>query len=169
MPTPRKLTLLAATLGPVFLIALTLLASTGIISATAAIVLGAIATVLAVQVLAVATVRRVDGKAQRIDARVKRYETELATVKTATQRLDRRLDEIVELLKEHERKRDEDLQAILVSLGEDRMASVPRRQEIEEIVHDLLPRMAAVENGAGRAAGKPGRAGGAGETAKGEA
>lgn len=151
MPTPRKLTLLAAILGPVFLIALTLLASTGIISVTAAIVLGAIATVLAVQVLAVATVRRVDGKAQRIDARVKRYEAELATVKTATQRLDRRLDEIVELLKEHQNKRDEDLQAILVSLGEDRLASVPRRQEIEEIVHDLLPRLAAVEAGTGRA------------------
>ncbi|MEU3164185.1 hypothetical protein [Streptosporangium sp. NPDC006930] len=145
MSTPRKLTLLAATLGPVFLIALTLLASFEIISVTAAIVLGAIATVLAVQVFAVATVRRVDGKAQRIDARVKRYEAELATVKAATQRLDRRLDEIVELLKKHEHKRDEDLQAILVSLGEDRLASVPRHQEIEEMVHDLLPRLAAVE------------------------
>ncbi|WP_329090938.1 MULTISPECIES: hypothetical protein [unclassified Streptosporangium] len=154
MPTPRKLTLLAATLGPVFLIALTLLASFEIISVTAAIVLGAIAAVLAVQVLAVATVRRIDGKAQRIDTRVKRYEAELATVKTATQRLDRRLDEIVELLKEHERKRDEDLQAILVSLGEDRLASVPRRQDIEEMVHDLLPRLAAVEARTERADGE---------------
>jgi|GEM_PF-5416059 len=145
MSTPRKLTLLAAILGPVFLIALTLLASFEVISIAAVIVLGAIATVLAVQVFAVVTVRRVDGKAQRIDARVKRHEAELATVKAATQRLDRRLDEIVELLKEGEHKRDEDLQAILVSLGEDRLASVPRHREIEEMVHDLLPRLAAVE------------------------
>ncbi|MER5625482.1 hypothetical protein ABT061_31035 [Streptosporangium sp. NPDC002544] len=145
MPTPRKLTLLAATIGPVVLITLTLLAGTDVISATAAVVLGAIATVFAVQMLAIATVRRVDGKALRIDTRIKRYEAELATVKTATERLDRRLDEIVELLREHERKRDEDLQTILVSLGEDRLVSIPQRQEMAEMVNDLLPRLAAVE------------------------
>ncbi|MER6171756.1 hypothetical protein [Streptosporangium sp. NPDC001681] len=145
MPTPRKLTLLAATIGPVVLITLTLLAGTDVISATAAVVLGAIATVFAVQMLAIATVRRVDGKALRIDTRIKRYEAELATVKAATERLDRRLDEIVELLREHERKRDEDLQTILVSLGEDRLVSIPQRQEMAEMVNDLLPRLAAVE------------------------
>ncbi|WP_433374185.1 hypothetical protein [Streptosporangium sp. CA-115845] len=145
MPTPRKLTLLAATIGPVVLITLTLLAGTDVISATAAVVLGAIATVFAVQMPTIATVRRVDGKALRIDTRIKRYEAELATVKAATERLDRRLDEIVELLREHERKRDEDLQTILVSLGEDRLVSIPQRQEMAEMVNDLLPRLAAVE------------------------
>ncbi|GAA0845085.1 hypothetical protein ACFQVD_22790 [Streptosporangium amethystogenes subsp. fukuiense] len=151
MPTPRKLTLLAATIGPVVLIALTLLAGTDVISVTAAVVLGAIATVFAVQMLAIATVRRVDGKALRIDTRVKRYEAELTTVKAATERLDRRLDEIVELLREHERKRDEDLQTILVSLGEDRLVSIPQRQEMAEVVNDLLPRLAAVEARTGQA------------------
>ncbi|WP_326636478.1 hypothetical protein OG884_24265 [Streptosporangium sp. NBC_01755] len=152
MPTPRKLTLLAATIGPVVLIALALLAGTDVISVTAAIVLGAIATVFAVQMPAIATVRRVDGKALRIDNRIKRYEAEMTTVKAATERLDRRLDEIVELLRKHEHKRDEDLQAILVSLGEDRLVSIPQRQEMEEMVHDLLPRLAAVEARTERAA-----------------
>lgn len=145
MPTPRKLTLLAAAIGPLVLVALILLAGTGVISFTGAIVLGAIGTVLAIQMLAIMAVRRVDGKALRIDNRVKRYETELATVKAATERLDRRLDEIVELLREHEHKRNEDLQAILVSLGEDRLALLPQRQEMAEVVHDLLPRLAAME------------------------
>ncbi|WP_326820422.1 hypothetical protein OHA77_12720 [Streptosporangium sp. NBC_01639] len=145
MPTPRKLTLLAAIVGLLALIALVLLAGADAISVTAAIVLGAIMMVLAAQVLAVATVRRVDGKALRIDNRAKRYEAELAKVRTATERLDRRLDEIVELLREDGRRRDEDLQAILVSLGEDRLAAIPQRLEIEEMVHEVLPRLAAVE------------------------
>src|SRR4051812_755488 len=153
MPTPRKLTLLTATIGPLVLIALALLAGADAISVTAAVVLGAIAAVLAAQVMAVATVHRVDGKALRIDARVKRYETEMAQVKAATERLDRRLDEIVLLLREHGSKREEDLRAILVSLGEDRLASVPRRREMEEMeetVNQLLPRLAAVEARAGQ-------------------
>ncbi|AWS41078.1 hypothetical protein [Streptosporangium sp. 'caverna'] len=145
MPTPRKLTLLAASIGLCALIALTLLTGTDVISATAAVVLGAIAVVLACQVLTVMSVRRVDGKAMRIDNRVKRYETELADVKAVTARLDRRLDEIVELLRSRELKRDEDLQAILISLGEDRLTSLPQRQEMEEMVHELLPRLEAVE------------------------
>src|SRR5689334_5560346 len=145
MPTPRKLALLAASIGLCALIALTLLTGADVISATAAVVLGAIAVVLACQVLTVMSVRRVDGKAMRIDNRVKRYETELAEVKAATARLDRRLGEIVELLRSRELKRDEDLQAILISLGEDRLTSLPQRQEMEEMVHELLPRLEAVE------------------------
>ncbi|MEV8635898.1 hypothetical protein AB0395_30000 [Streptosporangium sp. NPDC051023] len=147
MPTPRKLTLLAAITGPLVLAALALLAGTGALSITAAVVLGAIAVVLAAQALAVVTVRRVDGKALRIDNRVKRYETELAQVRTATERLDRRLDEIVSLLREDGSRREEDLRAILVSLGEDRLASVPRRGGTE-MFGEPLPRAAA---GAGRA------------------
>jgi parvulin-like peptidyl-prolyl isomerase len=145
MPTPRKLTLLAAGIGLCALIALTLLTGVDVISATAAVMLGAIAAVLACQVLTVMSVRRVDGKAMRIDNRVKRYETEMADVKAVTERLDRRLDEIVELLRSRELKRDEDLQAILISLGEDRLTSLPQRQEMEEMVHELLPRLEAVE------------------------
>lgn len=148
MPTPRKLTLLAAIIAPLFLIGMALLAGTDTISVTAAMVLGAIAIVLAVQILAILTVRRVDGKALRIDNRVKRYESEMAQVKAATARLDRRLDEIVALLRERDLKREEDLRAILVSLGEDRLTSVPRLQEMEEMgemVHELLPRLEAVE------------------------
>ncbi|MEV4248552.1 hypothetical protein AB0J63_34715 [Streptosporangium canum] len=158
MPSPRKLTLLAASIGSLVLVALALLAGAGALSVTAAIVLGAMATVLAVQLLAVATVRRVDGKAQRIDTRVKRYEAEMAQVKAATERLDRRLEEIVGLLREHGSKRDEDLQAILVSLGEDRLAAMPQRMEMEEMVHELLPRLAAVEARTGQA--RPDRPGG---------
>jgi type VI protein secretion system component VasK len=145
MPTPRKLALLAASIGLCALIALTLLTGADVISATAAVVLGAIAVVLACQILTVMSVRRVDGKAMRIDNRVKRYETEMADVKAVTERLDRRLDEIVELLRSRELKRDEDLQAILISLGEDRLTSLPQRQEMEEMVHELLPRLEAVE------------------------
>ena len=132
---------------------MTLLTGADVISATAAVVLGAIAVVLACQVLTVMSVRRVDGKAMRIDNRVKRYETEMANVKAVTERLDRRLDEIVELLRSRELKRDEDLQAILISLGEDRLTSLPQRQEMEEMVHELLPRLEAVEARTGR----PGR------------
>ncbi|GAA3120692.1 hypothetical protein [Streptosporangium carneum] len=152
MPTPRKLTLLTTIIGPLVLIALGLLAGAGIVSVTAAVVLGAIAAVLAAQALAVATVRRVDGKAQRIDNRVKRYEAELAQVKKTAERLDRRLDEIVSLLREHDSRRDEDIKAILTSLGEDRLTSVPRRREMEEMVSELLPRLAAVEARAGQPA-----------------
>ncbi|MDP9860750.1 MULTISPECIES: hypothetical protein [Streptosporangium] len=153
MPTPRKLTLLAAIAGSLLLVGLALLVAVDAVSVTAAVVLGAIATVLAAQVLAVATVRRVDGKALRIDNRAKRYEAELAQVKAATERLDRRLAEMVELLREHGHRRDEDLQAILVSLGEDRLAAMPRRTEVEEMVHELLPRLAAVEARTGQ--GRP--------------
>jgi uncharacterized membrane protein YhiD involved in acid resistance len=145
MSTPRKLTLLATIIGLWALIALTLLTGADVISATAAVLFGAIAVVLACQILTVMSVRRVDGKALRVDNRVKRYEAELAQVKTVTTRLDRRLDEIVELLGKLELKRDEDLRAILVSLGEDRLTSLPRRQEMEETVHALLPRLEAVE------------------------
>ncbi|MEU4829110.1 hypothetical protein [Streptosporangium sp. NPDC023615] len=145
MPTPRKLTLLAAIVGLPTLIALALLASIGIVSVTGAVVLGGLATVLAVQFLMIATVRRVDGKALRIDARVKRHEAEMATVKTVAERLDRRLDEITALLGEQESRRDEDLRAILVSLGEDRLAFAPGRRQIEETVRDLLAHPAAAE------------------------
>jgi hypothetical protein len=145
MSTPRKLTLLATTIGLLAVIALTLLAGTDVISVTASVLLGAIAVMLACQILTVMSVRRVDGKALRVDNRVKRYEAELAQVKTVTMRLDQRLDEIVELLGKLELKRDEDLREIMVSLGEDRLTSLPRRQELEETVHALLPRLEAVE------------------------
>ncbi|GAA2991182.1 hypothetical protein [Streptosporangium longisporum] len=147
MPTPRKLTLLAAIVGPLVLITLAVLAITGIVSVTAALVLGALATVLAVQLLMILTVRRLDGKALRIDARVKRHEAETATVKTVAERLDRRLDEITALIEKHENRRDEDLQAILVSLGEDRLAFAPGRRQIEETVRDLLSHPAGTTRG----------------------
>ncbi|MGC5012768.1 hypothetical protein ACLQ2R_18550 [Streptosporangium sp. DT93] len=153
MPTPRKLALLAVIIGLPVVIALTRLASTGIVSATGAVVLGGLATVLAVQFLMIAAVRRVDGKALRIDARVKRHEAEMATVMTVAERLDRRLDEITALLGEHESKRDEDLRAILVSLGEDRLTFAPGRRQIEETVRDLLAHPAAVEASRGPSEG----------------
>ncbi|GAA2865895.1 hypothetical protein GCM10010517_25280 [Streptosporangium fragile] len=151
MPTPRQTTLLAAMTGPLVLIALALLAGADVISVTAAIVLGAITAVLGVQILVIATVRRIDGKAQRIDNRVKRCEAETVQLKAATERLERRLGEITELIREHERRRDEDLQAILVSLGEDRLAAVPQRREVEKMIQELLPRLVGAQAGTGRA------------------
>ncbi|MEU1876534.1 hypothetical protein ABZ470_04420 [Streptosporangium sp. NPDC020072] len=145
MSTPRKLTLLTTIAVPLVVIALTLLAVLGAVPVVGALGLAAAVAVLAAQALTLVTLRRTDGKAQRVDNRVKRQEAELAKVRTAVERLDGRLDEIVSLLRQESGRHEEDLRAILVSLGEDRLTAVPRRREMEELVSELLPKLAAAE------------------------
>ncbi|MFD0889571.1 hypothetical protein ACFQ08_33970 [Streptosporangium algeriense] len=145
MSTPRKLTLLTTIAAPLVVITLALLTAFGAVPVAGALGLAAAAAVLAAQALTLVTLRRTDGKALRVDNRVKRQETELAKVRAAVERLDGRLDEIVSLLREESGRHEEDLRAILVSLGEDRLAAVPRRREMEEMVSELLPKLAAAE------------------------
>ncbi|WP_068921627.1 hypothetical protein [Planobispora rosea] len=159
MPTPRQLLILAAAAGSVILIALVTLASAGAVSPAVAALLGMAAVLLGVQLLIVTEIRRVDGKALRADARTKRCETGIAQVAAAVERLDSRIGEIAESLGRERHRHDEDLRAILASLGEERLHAMSLRQEMKELVDDLLPRIASGTAGTPGTAGTDVRAG----------
>jgi len=106
---------------------------TGLLSPGEAAVAGAFAACLAALALLVLMVRRLDGKAQRIDLRVKKYESELARTTTTLKRIDTRLDTLTRAVEESAARRGEDLAAILASLGEDRVNAMTRAHEVEEL------------------------------------
>ncbi|GIH74749.1 hypothetical protein [Planobispora longispora] len=145
MPTTRQLVLLTAAAGSLVLITLVLLASTGAVSATAAVLFGMSAVLLGAQVLLITGIRRTDGKALRIDARTKRCEAAIARTAAAVERLGSRLDEISELLGQDRLQHDENLRAILASLGEERLHAMSMRQEMRGVIDDLLPRLTTLE------------------------
>ncbi|GII01298.1 hypothetical protein [Planobispora takensis] len=145
MPTPRQLVLPAAAAGLLALVALAALVGTGAVSVTVAVLFGMIVLLLGLQVLVVAGIRRADGKVLRLDARVKRCEAGITQVAAAAERLDTRLGEIAELLNQDRLRRDEDLNAVLASLGEERLHAMSLRQEMRELAEGLMPRLAAVE------------------------
>ncbi|MFD1540363.1 hypothetical protein [Nonomuraea guangzhouensis] len=137
MFSPRRLAATAAILGVLAVAVLALLVLADLLTLGAAATSGAFAITLAGLALLVLTVRRIDGKAQRIDLRVKKHEAELAKTATALKRIESRLDRLTEAVEQSAKRREDDLGAILASLGEDRVNAMTRAREVEELREEI--------------------------------
>ncbi|NUR93091.1 MAG: hypothetical protein HOY71_54225 [Nonomuraea sp.] len=137
MLSPRRLAATAALLGVLAAGVLALLVLAGLITLGAAATAAAFAVTLAVLALLLVTVRRVDGKAHRIDLRVKKHEAELARTTAALRQLDSRLELLVQAVEESAARRADDIGAILASLGEDRVNAMTRAREVEELREEV--------------------------------
>ncbi|WP_219464899.1 hypothetical protein [Nonomuraea rhizosphaerae] len=137
MLSPRRLAATAAILGVLAAAALVVLVLTGLLTWGAAVASGAFAIALAALAVLVLSVRRVDGKAQRIDQRTKKHEAELAGNIAALKRIEARLDRLAEAVEQSATRREEDLGAILASLGEDRVNAMTRAREVEELREEV--------------------------------
>ncbi len=137
MPTTRRLVVAAAAVGALTLAALTVLILLEILELLAGLTLGLLTCALGLMLLVTVAVRRLDGKALRIDGRVKRQEVVLTKVTDALTRVAGRLDQVAEATEAHGSRREEDLRAIRASLGEDRVNTMLVRQEIEGAIRDL--------------------------------
>ncbi|NRQ37720.1 hypothetical protein HII36_38710 [Nonomuraea sp. NN258] len=132
MLSPRRLAATAATLG-VLAAALFVLVLADLITLGAAAVALAFLVALAALAFLVLTARRIDGKAYRIELRLKKHEAELARTTTAIKGLETRLDRLAAAVSESSDRRAEDLAAILASLGEDRVNAMARAREVDEL------------------------------------
>jgi Skp family chaperone for outer membrane proteins len=137
MLSPRRLAATAALLGALAAGALALLVLADLITFGAAAATAAFALALAALVLLLLTVRRVDGKAHRIDLRIKKHEAELARTTTALKNIESRLDLLVQAVEDSAARRADDLGAILASLGEDRVNAMSRAREVEELREEV--------------------------------
>ncbi|MFF4616573.1 hypothetical protein [Nonomuraea jabiensis] len=133
MLSPRRLAATAALLAALTAGVLALLVLAGLITFGAAAVTVAFLVTLAALAFLVLTVRRLDGKAHRIDLRIKKYEAELARTTTALKNIETRLDLLVQAVEDSAARRADDLGAILASLGEDRVNAMARAREVEEL------------------------------------
>ncbi|MDR8410565.1 hypothetical protein MTP10_17710 [Nonomuraea sp. 3-1Str] len=133
MLSPRRTAAAAAILGVLAVAALALLVLGGLVTVGAAAATGAFLIALSALALLVLVVRRLDGKALRIDLRVKKHEGELAKTLTALRRIETRLDKLTAAVEQSSGRRGEDLSAILASLGEDRVNAMVRAREVEEL------------------------------------
>ncbi|WP_067174326.1 class I SAM-dependent methyltransferase [Microtetraspora niveoalba] len=134
MPTTRRLVVAAAAVGALTLATLTVLILLEILEILAGLTLGLLTCAIGLMFLVTLSVRRLDGKALRIDGRVKRQEAALAKVADALAQVAARLDQAGAATDTHGSRRDEDLRAILASLGEDRVNTMLARQEIDDAV-----------------------------------
>ncbi|WP_336208399.1 hypothetical protein [Nonomuraea sp. LPB2021202275-12-8] len=134
---PRRLAATTAVLGALAVTGLVLLMLTGLLAPGEAAAIGGFAVCLAALAFLVLTVRRLDGKAHRIDLRVKKYEAELARTTTALRGIESRLDGLTRAVEESAARRGEDLAAILASLGEDRVNAMTRAREVEELREEV--------------------------------
>ncbi|MER6575370.1 hypothetical protein [Nonomuraea sp. NPDC001023] len=137
MLSPRRLAAAAALLSVVAAGVLTLLVLAGLLTLGAAAAVAAFAVTLAALALLLLTVRRVDGKAHRIDLRMKKHEAELARATTAVKNLESRLELLVQAVEESAARRADDIGAILASLGEDRVNAMTRAREVEELREEV--------------------------------
>ncbi|WP_160150256.1 hypothetical protein [Nonomuraea solani] len=112
---------------------LTLLVLAGLITPGAAAATVAFLVSFAALALLVLSVRRLDGKAHRIDLRAKKHEAELAKTTAALKNVETRLDVLVKAIEASAARRADDLGAILASLGEDRVNAMARAREVEEL------------------------------------
>ncbi|MBB5777842.1 hypothetical protein [Nonomuraea jabiensis] len=133
MLSPRRLAATAALLAALTAGVLALLVTAGLITFGAAAVTVAFLVTLAALAFLVLIVRRLDGKAHRIDLRIKKYEAELARTTTALKNIETRLDLLVQAVEDSAARRADDLGAILASLGEDRVNAMARAREVEEL------------------------------------
>ncbi|MFI7126645.1 hypothetical protein ACIBQ1_13200 [Nonomuraea sp. NPDC050153] len=133
MLSPRRLAATAALLAALTAVVLVLLVVAGLITLGAAATTVAFLVTLAALAFLVLTVRRLDGKAHRIDLRIKKYEAELTRTTTALKNIETRLDLLVQAVEDSAGRRADDLGAILASLGEDRVNAMARAREVEEL------------------------------------
>ncbi|WP_157249891.1 hypothetical protein [Nonomuraea typhae] len=127
----------AATAAAVGVLALVVLLLTGVFTLAAAAVAAALLVSLAALAFLVLTMRRLDGKAQRIDLRVKKNETSHAANAATLKRIETRLEELSRAVEESAARRTEDLSAILVSLGEDRVNAMAHAREVERLREEV--------------------------------
>ncbi|GAA2385706.1 hypothetical protein [Nonomuraea africana] len=132
MLSPRHLAAIAI-LGGLVLAALGVLSLTGAVSPAAALAAAAFLLALSALAFLVLTVRRLDGKAHRIDLRVKKIENGLAQTGTGLKRIESRIDRLSAAVEEAATRRSEDLSAILASLGEDRVNAMTHAEEVAEL------------------------------------
>ncbi|MFI7697693.1 hypothetical protein [Nonomuraea sp. NPDC049480] len=133
MLSPRRLAATGALLSAVVAGVLVVLVLAGLITLGAAAATVAFLVALAALAFLVLIVRRLDGKAHRIDQRIKKYETELVRTTTALKNIETRLDLLVQAVEDSAARRADDLGAILASLGEDRVNAMARAREVEEL------------------------------------
>ncbi|MEV4107269.1 hypothetical protein [Nonomuraea sp. NPDC049695] len=133
MLSPRRLAATAAILAALAVGVLALLVIADLITLGAAAATVAFLVALAALAFLTLTVRRLDGKAHRIDLRIKKYEAELARTTTALKKIETRLDLLVQAVEDSAARRADDLGAILASLGEDRVNAMARAREVEEL------------------------------------
>ncbi|GAA3218291.1 hypothetical protein [Nonomuraea helvata] len=133
MLSPRRLAATAAILAALAVGVLALLVIADLITLGAAAATVAFLVALAALAFLTLTVRRLDGKAHRIDLRIKKYEAELARTTTALKKIETRLDVLVQAVEDSAARRADDLGAILASLGEDRVNAMARAREVEEL------------------------------------
>ncbi|MEU0564327.1 hypothetical protein ABZ297_02875 [Nonomuraea sp. NPDC005983] len=137
MLSPRRLAATVAVFGVLAFAVLVLLVLTDAFTLAAAAATGAFLLSLAALAFLVLTVRRLDGKAHRIDLRVKKYEAELARTTTAIRQIEARIDRLTGAVEKSSTRRGEDLGAILASLGEDRVNAMTRAREVEELREEV--------------------------------
>ncbi|MCF6474858.1 hypothetical protein FAF44_41760 [Nonomuraea sp. MG754425] len=137
MLSPRRLAATAAPLAALALGVLVLLVLADLITFGAAAATVAFMIALAALALLVLTVRRIDGKAQRIDLRIRKHEAELARTTTTLKNIETRLDVLVQAVEDSAGRRADDLGAILASLGEDRVNAMARAREVEELREEV--------------------------------
>lgn len=136
MLSPRRLAATAAFLG-ILTVVLVVLVVTGALELGAAAAAGAFVISLAALAFLVLSVRRLDGKAHRIDLRVKKHETELARTATALTRIESRIDTLTQAVEQSMARHGDDLAAILASLGEDRVNAMAHAREVEELREEV--------------------------------
>ncbi|GAA2685165.1 MULTISPECIES: hypothetical protein [Nonomuraea] len=132
MLSPRHLAAIAI-LGGLVLAVLGVLSLTGAVSPAAALAAAAFLLALSALAFLVLTVRRLDGKAHRIDLRVKKIENGLTQSATGLKRIESRIDRLSAAVEESATRRNEDLSAILASLGEDRVNAMTHAEEVAEL------------------------------------
>jgi hypothetical protein len=137
MLSPRRLAATGALLSVLVAGVLVVLVPAGLISLGAAAATAAFLIALAGLAFLALTVRRIDGKAHRIDLRIKKHEAELARATTALKHVETRLDLLVRAVEESAARRADDLGAILASLGEDRVNAMARAREVEELREEI--------------------------------
>ncbi|MEV4060969.1 hypothetical protein [Nonomuraea dietziae] len=132
MLSPRHLAAIAI-LGGLVPAVLGVLSLTGAVSPAAALAAAAFLLALSALAFLVLTVRRLDGKAHRIDLRVKKIENGLTQSATGLKRIESRIDRLSAAVEESATRRNEDLSAILASLGEDRVNAMTHAEEVAEL------------------------------------
>lgn len=144
MLSPRRLAATAAGLAVLVFAALALLTLMGTIEPGTAATAIALLISLGALAFLVFAVRRLDGKTHRIDLRVKKNDAQLAGTAATLKRIETRLDQLARSIEDTAAGRNEDLGAILASLGEDRVNAMARAREVEELraeVHAMKDRV----------------------------
>ncbi|WP_327087057.1 hypothetical protein OIE66_32710 [Nonomuraea sp. NBC_01738] len=134
MLSTRHLAAAAAILGALALLSLLAI---GVFTPVEALATGAFLVCLAALGFLVLVVRRMDGRTHRIDLRVKKNEAGHTATATALKRIEARLDTLGAAIEETATRRNEDLAAVLASLGEDRVNAIAHAREVERLREEV--------------------------------